>query len=351
MKKFSFLLLSTIIFFSIFFNIKIALAESIASRLKGQIVLQVEEHGEAWYINPKNLRRYYLGRPKDAFNIMKFLGVGITNKNLKKIPTNKELWDGDIDLLNRLRGYIVLQVEKHGEAWYINPINNKRYYLGKPSDAFNLMKRFGMGISTANLKKISSNSNDDYQAKQILLSVPFTSQAPFADWSAPYNEACEEANLVMLDHYYRGVSLSAEEANAEILRLIDWENANYGYSEDTSVEATGNMAKDVYGWNYETDFNINAEQIKQSLREGTPVIIPVAGNGLGNPHFRSSSPFYHMLLIIGFNETSFITNDSGTHYGEKYIYPQDTLIQAIHDLTNPETNISQGIPAMLTFSF
>jgi len=189
MKKSFYLLLSSIIFFSIFFNVKAVLSESIASRLKGQIVLQVEEHGEAWYINPKNLRRYYLGKPKDAFKIMKFLGIGITNDNLKKIPTNKEPWDGDIDLVNRLRGYIVLQVEKHGEAWYINPNNNKRYYLGKPSDAFNIMTKFGIGISTNNLEKISSNLDYDYQAKQVLLSVPFTSQAPFADWSAPYNEA------------------------------------------------------------------------------------------------------------------------------------------------------------------
>lgn len=35
-------------------------------RLTGRILLQVESHGEAWYVNQTNLKRYYLGRPSDA---------------------------------------------------------------------------------------------------------------------------------------------------------------------------------------------------------------------------------------------------------------------------------------------
>lgn len=40
------------------------------------------------------------------------------------------------ELSNRLKGKILLQVESAGEAWYVNPDNEKRYYLGRPSDAF-----------------------------------------------------------------------------------------------------------------------------------------------------------------------------------------------------------------------
>ncbi|MDP3889070.1 MAG: hypothetical protein Q8Q25_00815, partial [bacterium] len=60
-------------------------ATSMASNLKGRILLQVEGHGEAWYVNPANQKRYYLGRPDDAFKVMRTLGVGITNENLLKI--------------------------------------------------------------------------------------------------------------------------------------------------------------------------------------------------------------------------------------------------------------------------
>ena len=174
---------------------------------KGKILLQVESHGEAWYVYPDNMQRYYLGRPSDAFNIMKTLGLGISNADLAKIPygsvnygiaydtdrdglTDQEeisfytYWsnadsdkdgflDGDevrngynptvgngaklnIDtaLAKRLSGKILLQVENKGQAWYVNPKDNKRYFLGGPTDAFNVMKYLGLGVTTANLEKI-----------------------------------------------------------------------------------------------------------------------------------------------------------------------------------------------------
>jgi len=58
---------------------------TLAQKLKGKILLQVEENGEAWYVFPADLKRYYLGRPIDALNLMKKIGLGITNNNLAKI--------------------------------------------------------------------------------------------------------------------------------------------------------------------------------------------------------------------------------------------------------------------------
>jgi hypothetical protein len=64
----------------------IAYADSLASRMSGKILLQVEENGEAWYVSPDNSQRYFLGRPEDAFQIMRKLGLGISNSNLEQIP-------------------------------------------------------------------------------------------------------------------------------------------------------------------------------------------------------------------------------------------------------------------------
>jgi len=60
-------------------------AQTLAHRLKGKILLQVEQNGEAWYVNPANEKRYYMGRPTDAFNLMRESSIGITNANLEKI--------------------------------------------------------------------------------------------------------------------------------------------------------------------------------------------------------------------------------------------------------------------------
>jgi len=129
-------------------------AASVAERIKGKIVLQVESHGEAYYVSPDNLRRYYLGRPQDAFDIMRTMGLGITDVNLARIPKSTDGWTGDASLVGHVRGRILLQVEQHGEAWYVYPDNGKRYFLGRPSDAFNIMSSLGLGISTRDLSTI-----------------------------------------------------------------------------------------------------------------------------------------------------------------------------------------------------
>lgn len=61
------------------------ISPALSNRLSGCILLRVESHGEAWYVNPTNDFKYYLGRPTDAFAIMRGLGLGITNIDLRRI--------------------------------------------------------------------------------------------------------------------------------------------------------------------------------------------------------------------------------------------------------------------------
>ncbi|MFC1687023.1 phosphodiester glycosidase family protein [Patescibacteria group bacterium] len=120
----------------------------------GMIVLQVESHGEAWYVNPLTHQRSYLGRSADAFELMRETGLGISNTHLAQIPEAGSGEEGDIALRERLSGRILLQVEENGEAWYVYPRNLQRYYLGRPDDAFTIMKNLGLGISNAHLALI-----------------------------------------------------------------------------------------------------------------------------------------------------------------------------------------------------
>lgn len=125
-------------------------AQSLGSKLSGKILLAVQTNGESWYINPVNQRRYFLGRPSDAFILMQQLGLGISNKDFNsfngKAPT-------------RLSGRILLKVEDLGKAYYVNPLDLKLYFLGRPADAFQLMREFGLGITDSDLEKISVFEN------------------------------------------------------------------------------------------------------------------------------------------------------------------------------------------------
>ncbi|MCK4553431.1 phosphodiester glycosidase family protein [Candidatus Parcubacteria bacterium] len=129
-------------------------AESLAQKLSGQILLNVQGNGEAWYIYPEDNKRYYLGRPADAFQIMRELGLGITEIDFQRIAQSGMPVAGDLDLAKRLAGKIILQVEKNGEAWYIYPKDLKKYYLGRPADAFQIMRELSLGITRENLAKI-----------------------------------------------------------------------------------------------------------------------------------------------------------------------------------------------------
>ena len=101
-------------------------ATSLSVRLRGRILLQVESRGEAWYISPVDSRRYSLGTPANAFAVMRSLGLGVTNRDLAKIPIAGDARDGDRTLTQRLLGRILLQVESRGEAWYISPVDSRR---------------------------------------------------------------------------------------------------------------------------------------------------------------------------------------------------------------------------------
>ena len=164
-KNFLFLLL---IFLAISSIPAKAQALTLAERFKGEILLQVDSLGEAWYIYPNNLKRYYLGRPDDAFQVMRKLGLGATHAFI----TNHTIFPEQVS------GKILLDVEANGEAYYIYPKDLKKYYLGRPQDAFNIMRQLSSGITTANLLSIpvgnltppTNDTSTSYEEKQIVAS-------------------------------------------------------------------------------------------------------------------------------------------------------------------------------------
>ncbi|MBU0497736.1 MAG: hypothetical protein KKG04_07265 [Candidatus Thermoplasmatota archaeon] len=116
----------------------------LSNRLRGRILLQVEKNGEGWYIFPDNKKKYYLGRPSDAFSIMRNLGLGATH----------EFITGHTTFPDHVLGKILLDVELNGEAYYIYPENKRSYYLGRPDDAFRIMRELGLGITNTDIRKI-----------------------------------------------------------------------------------------------------------------------------------------------------------------------------------------------------
>lgn len=193
--------------------------KDLGGKLKGRIIIKPEDEGKAYYVNSDASEMFYLGRPSDAFEIMRREGVGISNQDLLKIPVGnlsggidsdndglsdmmedalgldpqKRDTDGDgyfdaDEVFNgynpngigklvydtvftkaKLLGKIFLQVEDKGQAWYVNPADAKRYFLGRPGDAFQVMRELALGISNENFDKLYNNEQENNERFSFLI--------------------------------------------------------------------------------------------------------------------------------------------------------------------------------------
>ena len=196
------------------------------------------------------------------------------------------------------------------------------------------------------------NSNTNVQPKplpaEINLRVPFTSQAPDANWDMPYQEACEEAAAIMINAYWnKKTSFTKQEADTAILDLVAFEEQHYGFYKDTDGAETIRFIKDK--WGYETvdlytGDEVTIERMKREVADGYPVLVLTAGRMLGNPNYKAPGPIYHALVIKGYKKDgTIITNDPGTRKGADYVYDPQTLLNAIHEWNNGDVNNGQKV--------
>lgn len=163
------------------------------------------------------------------------------------------------------------------------------------------------------------------------LGAPFVSQAPLRDWSMPYQEACEEASMLSAAKHFNRTAVDRQTINDELLALIKWEAEN-GYGVDLDAAETVEVLQSYFGLTAKLETDVSVDRIKYELANGRLLIVPTAGRMLGNPYFSGEGPIYHMLVIRGYDEKNFITNDVGTNTkGEKFRYTYRTLLDSIHD--------------------
>lgn len=182
-----------------------------------------------------------------------------------------------------------------------------------------------------------------------LINVPFQVQAPNANWDALHEETCEEASILMVRHYMTGAPIgSASDADTELKSLVSWES-DHSFDVSITVEQLKDVAAGYYGTTTgRIVLNPTVTDIKQEIASGRPVIIPAAGRVLQNPYFTAPGPLYHMLVIKGYDDKGFITNDPGIKQGNGFRYSYDNIMSAIHDW-NGTNDILQGGKAYLVF--
>ena len=245
------------------------------------------------------------------------------------------------------------------DAWYAESVNHLaelKILQGNPDGTYrpeDSVNRAELAVTLDRLLEYieTGSVNVDETVSTLELAVPFTAQAPNGDWSMPYREACEEASLAMVNAYWTGTSFNTTSADAEILKILEWEEEN-GYGIDVGAEQIATMARSIYGLEATVYFDeeVTLDRLKSLLTAGYPVIVPTSGTTLANPNYTEGGPPYHMIVLVGYTEEGFLAHDPGTQYGESYLYSFDTMEDAIHDWNGSKSTVDSGRKAMVVLS-
>lgn len=158
----------------------LAATPTVLDRTAGYILLQVQEHGEAWYVHPTEHLRYYMKDGQAAYEMMRSFGLGITNSDLANIPAvesveemkTKQSICSSNKFAKNVQGKILLQVQEHGEAWYVYPSTCYRIYMKNGDEAYRIMRHLGLGITNSDLEQIN------FGAIKVSQTEPTPPQAP-----------------------------------------------------------------------------------------------------------------------------------------------------------------------------
>lgn len=174
--------------------------DSFMGRVRGKLLLQVEDKGRIWYVNPKTNKRYEVTR-EGAMDLFRNQALGVTNDNLFKIPKHTETNHSyDLDLRNSVRGKILLQVEDAGKTWYVIPGELRRVQITVDT-LMNIFRSYSLGISNTDLEKITHGDTNEKVTK-ITNNLKDSAITPPSNWQLFSNHGF---SVYYPSSWYRGV--------------------------------------------------------------------------------------------------------------------------------------------------
>ena len=151
----------------------------------------------------------------------------------------------------------------------------------------------------------------------------------------------------MIDYYYQNKDLPPPLQIEDILLdMIGWQEDNWDGHFNLSVDKVAEFADIYYDYEIEIVEDLDTDKIESYLDRGLPIIIPADGHILDQPYFTNDGPDYHMLVIKGYIDGNFITNDPGTWRGADFIYTYENMMASIADWDTKEastTGPKQGL--------
>lgn len=183
----------------------------------------------------------------------------------------------------------------------------------------------------------SSEPEPEKAPTNVSFDVVYINESPDGSWDGPWKNGCEEAAIVMVDKYYKGISsISVTEAKAAMQRLFDEQDRRWGSNANSDGARNVELIKTHADFQATLVQDPSIDDIKAELLAKRPVITLHKGFDLHNPNipFLATGSSYHNLVIVGYDDEAkeFIVNDDGdTKAGKNRRYDYDVLMNSLHD--------------------
>lgn len=129
-----------------------ARVETLSDRLAGRLLIQAEQNGEAWYVDPDTRTRYYLS-PENAFDALRNRSVEMDGAELDGYLAN--------GFPARLFGTIVMDNANQNIIYYINPLTLRANRINDSQDVMSLVRALGLGISNGDIGQIGEADDSE----------------------------------------------------------------------------------------------------------------------------------------------------------------------------------------------
>lgn len=124
---------------------------AVNEKLEGKVLLSVEDKGRIWYVAPVQQTRYEIST-SNALHLFQNVSLGITNKDLEKIPV-AGVSAPIPPIAKRLTGRFLLQVENRGQTWYVDQSGYRHKVTTQ--NVVEVTKSSALGIANKDLNLIA----------------------------------------------------------------------------------------------------------------------------------------------------------------------------------------------------
>ncbi|MEK7584422.1 MAG: S41 family peptidase [Patescibacteria group bacterium] len=132
-----------------------AAENTVGDRYRGSFIL--EENSDQrylWYVNPESGERYAINSSRDFSRLLQNLSTDFADKDLRKIATVDGGETLDFALADRMSGLLLRHPGSFDAAWYVNPLDVRRYELANGQVGYEKARELALDINTERLTQI-----------------------------------------------------------------------------------------------------------------------------------------------------------------------------------------------------